>query len=55
MCVIENIVKEMNYKNIKQQLNKELFSNLYGIMQVTVTLLVNSASCKRFFFCYKKD
>lgn len=37
--VIKNMVKEINYENIKQYLNDEVFPGLYKIMQVTVFYL----------------
>ncbi|KAF0747430.1 zinc finger MYM-type protein 1-like [Aphis craccivora] len=49
MNVMKNIMKEVNFENIKKHLNEEIFSNLFKIMQVAITLPVRSATCERSF------
>lgn len=49
MNVMKNMMKEVNFENIKKHLNKEVFPNLFKIMQVAITLPVSSATCERSF------
>jgi len=47
--VMKNMMKEVNFENIKKHLNEEVFPNLFKIMQVAITLPVSSATCERSF------
>ncbi|KAL4126512.1 hypothetical protein QTP88_010734 [Uroleucon formosanum] len=49
MNVMKNMMKEVNFENIKIHLNEEVFPNLFKIMQVAITLPVSSATCERSF------
>jgi len=49
MNVLKNMMKEVNFENIKNHLKQEIFPNLYKIMQVAITLPVSSATCERSF------
>lgn len=54
MSVFKNVVKEVNYNNIKLHLSKDVFPNLFKIMQVAVTLPVSSATCERSFSAMRR-
>lgn len=54
MNVIKNIVSEVNFKNIKEHLDKTVFFNLFKIIQVAITLPVSSATCERSFLSMRR-
>lgn len=54
MSVFKNMIKEVNYENIKLHLSKEVFPNLYKIMQVAVTLPVSSVTCEGSFSAMRR-
>ena len=43
------MMKEVHFENIKKNLTKEVFPNLFKIMKAPITLPVSSATCERSF------
>lgn len=50
MNVRKNMIKEVNFENIKKHLMEEIFPNLFKIIKGATTLPVSSATCEISFY-----
>jgi len=46
MNVVKNMMKKVNFENIKKHLNEEVFPILFKIIQVAITLPMSSPLVK---------
>lgn len=46
--------KEINYDIIKKTVTKNIFPNLFKLIQVAMSLPINSATCERSFSAIRK-
>nr|XP_018903174.1 PREDICTED: uncharacterized protein LOC109034463 [Bemisia tabaci] len=52
--VLQNRGKELNFKNLKTEINEDFMPNLYKLLQVSIGLSISSANCERSFSAMRR-